>query len=64
MTIIESHSVDCVFNDNRNQKYIGLFDLEKNETRHPIESLDDIYSFSDELKRLPLYTTKTKADNY
>ncbi|HHN5281666.1 TPA: restriction endonuclease, partial [Escherichia coli] len=30
--------------------YIGLFDLEKNETRHPIESLDDIYSFSDELK--------------
>ncbi|WP_204166318.1 type I restriction endonuclease [Escherichia coli] len=40
----------CRLHFNRNQKYIGLFDLEKNETRHPIESLDDIYSFSDELK--------------
>lgn len=39
----------CRLHFNRNQKYIGLFDLEKNETRHPIESLDDIYSYSDEL---------------
>lgn len=40
----------CRLHFNRNQKYIGLFDLEKNETRHPIESLDDIYKFSGELQ--------------
>lgn len=37
----------CRLHFNRNQKYLGLFDLEKNETRHPIKSLDDIYSFAD-----------------
>jgi hypothetical protein len=35
---------------NRSQKYIGLFDIEKNETRHPIATVDDIYSFADILK--------------
>lgn len=35
---------------NRSQKYIGIFDKEKNETRHPINSLDDIYEFSNALK--------------
>ncbi|MDN8600855.1 type I restriction enzyme HsdR N-terminal domain-containing protein [Citrobacter sp. S2-9] len=40
----------CRLHFNRNQKYIGLFDLEKNETRHPIETLDDIYTFSEILK--------------
>jgi hypothetical protein len=40
----------CRLHFNRTQKYIGLFDQEKNETRHPIESVDDIYSFSDQLK--------------
>lgn len=40
----------CRLHFNRTQKYIGLFDLEKNETRHPIESVDDIFSFSDILK--------------
>lgn len=40
----------CRLHFNRAQKYIGLFDLEKNETRHPIETLDDIFQFSDELK--------------
>lgn len=28
---------------NAKQKYIGLFDADKNETRHPIESVDDIF---------------------
>lgn len=37
----------CRLHFNRNQKYLGLFDLEKNETRHPIKSVDDIYSFAD-----------------
>jgi hypothetical protein len=27
----------------KSKKYIGLFDEEKNETRHPIDSLDEIY---------------------
>jgi len=40
----------CRLHFNRSQKYIGLFDAEKNETRHPINSVDDIYSFSDILK--------------
>ena len=39
----------CRLHFNRTQKYIGLFDQEKAETRHPIESVDDIYSFSDQL---------------
>ncbi len=37
----------CRLHFNRNQKYLGLFDLEKNKTRHPIKSVDDIYSFAD-----------------
>ena len=35
---------------NRTQKYIGLFDKDKAETRHPIEHLDEIYGFSEVLK--------------
>ena len=37
----------CRLHFNRTQKYIGLFDIEKNETRHPIATVDDIYSFAD-----------------
>ncbi|WP_028579408.1 type I restriction endonuclease [Desulfogranum japonicum] len=40
----------CRLHLNTAQKYIGLFDDEKNETRHPIESLDDLYKFADEIK--------------
>src|SRR5690606_15959558 len=32
---------------NRQQKYLGTFDAEKNETRHPIDALDDIFEFAD-----------------
>jgi hypothetical protein len=35
---------------NRGQKYLGIFDKEKVETRHPITSLDEIYEFSSSLK--------------
>ena len=46
----------CRLHFNRTQKYIGLFDIEKNETRHPITTVDDIYSFADILKATaPLY---------
>ena len=40
----------CRLHFNRSQKYIGIFDAEKKETRHPIESLDDIFSFSEQLR--------------
>jgi hypothetical protein len=34
---------------NRGQKYLGLLDAEKNETRHAIDSLDEIYNFSSQI---------------
>lgn len=40
----------CRLHFNRSQKYIGLFDSSKKETRHPINDIDDIYKFSDQLK--------------
>lgn len=39
----------CRLHLNRAQWYLGLFDGEKNEQRHPISRVDDIYRFSDEL---------------
>lgn len=39
----------CRLHLNREKKTIGLFDSDKNETRHPIESLDDIYKYSAQL---------------
>ena len=39
----------CRLHFNRTQKYIGLFDIEKNETRHPITTVDDINSYADRL---------------
>ena len=41
----------CRLRFNYSQKYIGTFDSEKNETKHALESLDDIYKYADELKR-------------
>lgn len=35
---------------NTKQKYVGIFDEDKKETRHPIESLDDLYRFADEIR--------------
>ncbi|MDE1237031.1 type I restriction endonuclease [Vibrio aestuarianus] len=41
---------------NTKQKYIGIFDEAKNETRHPIETVDDIFNFSEQLQStLALY---------
>ena len=36
--------------NSKKQKYIGLFDEAKNETRHPIETLDEIYQHADEIR--------------
>ncbi len=41
----------CRLHFNRTQKYIGIFDEEKVETRHPISSIDEIYDYSDRLKK-------------
>lgn len=39
----------CRLHFNAKQKYIGITGEDKKETRHPIESLDDIYDLSDKL---------------
>ena len=41
----------CRLHFNRSQKYIGLIDATKNETRHPIDSIDDIYQHSEHLRQ-------------
>lgn len=40
----------CRLHFNTKQKYIGIFDGSKNEIRHPLETLDDIFNFSEELE--------------
>ena len=35
---------------NTRQKYLGLFDENKNCTREPIENLNDIYRFADPIR--------------
>ena len=40
----------CRLHFNRSIKYIGLIDDEKNETRHALESIDDIYQYSNAIR--------------
>jgi predicted type IV restriction endonuclease len=40
---------NCRLHFNASQKYIGLFDKNKIETRHPVNEVTDIYQFSKEL---------------
>lgn len=40
----------CRLRFNTSQKYVGLFDAEKNEERVPIEDLSDIFNLADRLK--------------
>jgi len=40
----------CRLHFNRTQKYLGLFDNQKNETRTSIADLDAIYQYADQLK--------------
>jgi hypothetical protein len=49
----------CRLHFNTGQKYIGLFDEQKIEKRHPIEKVTDIYKFSQKL----LETLKTYEEN-
>ncbi|MFC5706000.1 type I restriction endonuclease [Aeromonas eucrenophila] len=39
----------CRLHFNAKQKYIGLFDNDKKETRHPIDSVDEIFTLADQL---------------
>jgi hypothetical protein len=36
----------------KKQKYLGLFDADKNETRHPIDSLDEIYNHASSIREI------------
>ena len=40
----------CRLHFNAGQKYIGILDQDKKETREPIESLDDIYNFTNQIR--------------
>ncbi len=39
----------CRLRFNREQKYVGIFDANKNEDRVPIADLDDIYTYADRI---------------
>lgn len=41
----------CRLHFNSSQKYLGVFDSEKNQTKHPIDTLDEIYDYAEELKK-------------
>lgn len=41
----------CRLHFNRSQKYLGIFDENKNETRHPIDAPTDIFKFKDQIRR-------------
>ncbi|MDR9447942.1 MAG: type I restriction endonuclease [Psychroflexus sp.] len=46
----------CRLRFNGSTKYLGVFDENKKETKHTLESIDDIYKFEDELLKV--------VDNY
>lgn len=45
----------CRLHFNHGQKYLGVFDSEKNETRLPIEKVDDIYEHAEKILCTPDY---------
>jgi hypothetical protein len=48
----------CRLHFNAKQKYLGLFDADKKETRHPIDSVDGLFNFSEHLiKTISLYVS-------
>jgi hypothetical protein len=42
----------CRLHFNRSQKYLGLFDQERNEQRIPINDLNDLYQYAEQLKTI------------
>jgi hypothetical protein len=49
----------CRLHFNTVQKYVGLFDANKTETRHPIQSLNEIYNYAGKLKETVGYYSQT-----
>ena len=46
----------CRLHFNASQKYIGVFDKNKKETKHPLEEITDIYKFSENvLEAIDIY---------
>ncbi|WP_419174287.1 type I restriction endonuclease [Desulfosediminicola sp.] len=53
----------CRLHFNARQKYIGIIDEGKNETRHPIDSLSEIYNYTDLIREsLLLYEDAETAN--
>lgn len=52
----------CRLHLNRAKKYVGIMDEQKNETRHEIAVLDDIYQFADQIKATLTRLIDQKAD--
>lgn len=52
----------CRLHFNRSQKYLGLFDSEKVETRHPINTPTDIFQFKDRLRETIGFYDKSEAE--
>lgn len=40
---------------NRSKKYIGVFDEQKNETRHEIQGINDLFAHTNQLKKIVKY---------
>lgn len=47
---------------NTSQKYLGTFDADKNETRNPIDLVDDVYQHADQLRETALMYDGGEAD--
>lgn len=45
----------CRLHFNTAQKYVGIIGEDKSEVRHPIESLDELYQFADEIRATTHY---------
>lgn len=45
----------CRLHFNRTQKYLGILDENKKETRHPIDNIEEIFNFADDLKKAAAY---------
>ncbi len=49
---------------NRAQKYLGIFDENRKETRVPIDSIDDIYKHAREIRRVLAFYERSKESAY
>jgi hypothetical protein len=50
----------CRLHFNRPQKYLGIFDDQKKETRNAIDSVDDIFNYSDQITAIVTHYSEKK----